>query len=70
MVVINGGIMNLAAALIYANFLNWQLFFSYYDSCISVDLVHAAATVLSLLLAAEPMPEKLDRIKVKYGQMN
>ena len=70
MVVINGGIMNLAAALIYANFLNWQLFFSYYDSCISVDLVHAAATVLILWFAAEPMLEKLDRIKVKYGLMD
>jgi hypothetical protein len=30
-------------------------------------LVHAAATVVFLLLIAEPMLEKLDRIKVKYG---
>ena len=66
-VVIYGGIMNPAAALIYARTLNWQLLLSYYVSGIPVDLVHATATVLFLWFAAEPMLEKLDRIKVKYG---
>ena len=69
-VVIYGGIMNPAAALIYARTLNWQLLLSYYVSGIPVDLVHAAATVLFLWLAAEPMLEKLDRIKTKYGLMD
>ena len=32
-----------------------------------MDLIHAAATVIFILIAAEPMLEKLDRIKVKYG---
>ena len=66
-VVIYGGILNPAAALIYAKTLNWQLLISYYVSGIPVDLVHATATVLFLWFAAEPMLEKLDRIKVKYG---
>ena len=66
-VIIYGGLMNPAAALIYAHTLNWQLLLSYYVSGIPVDLVHATATVLFLWLAAEPMLEKLDRIKVKYG---
>ena len=66
-VVIYGGIMNPAAALIYARTLNWQLLLSYYVSGIPVDLVHATATVLFLWFAAEPMLEKLDRIKTKYG---
>ena len=66
-VVIYGGIMNPAAALIYARTLNWKLLLTYYVSGIPVDLVHATATVLFLWLAAEPMLEKLDRIKVKYG---
>ena len=66
-VVIYGGIMNPAAALIYARTLNWKLLLSYYVSGIPVDLVHASATVLFLWFAAEPMLEKLDRIKVKYG---
>ena len=66
-VVIYGGIMNPAAALIYAKTLNWQLLLTYYVSGIPVDLVHATATVLFLWFAAEPMLEKMDRIKVKYG---
>ena len=66
-VVIYGGIMNPAAALIYARTLNWKLLLTYYVSGIPVDLVHATATVLFLWFAAEPMLEKLDRIKVKYG---
>ena len=36
-------------------------------SGLPMDLIHAAATVIFLLIAAEPMLEKLDRIKVKYG---
>ena len=66
-VVIYGGIMNPAAALIYARTLKWKLLLTYYVSGIPVDLVHATATVLFLWLAAEPMLEKLDRIKLKYG---
>ena len=69
-IVIYGGIMNPAAALIYANTLNWKLLLTYYVSGIPVDLIHAVATVLFLWLAAEPMLEKLDRIKVKYGLMD
>ena len=67
-VIIYGGIMNPAAAIMYsANSLNWQVILAYYVSGLPMDLVHGAATVIFLLLAAEPMLEKLDRIKVKYG---
>ena len=40
---------------------------AYYVPGWPMDLIHAAATVIFLLIAAEPMLEKLDRIKVKYG---
>ena len=67
-VVIYGGIMNPAAALMYnAQSINRDILMAYYISGLPMDLIHAAATVLFLLLAAEPMLEKLDRIKVKYG---
>ncbi len=67
-VVIYGGIMNPASALMYnAQSLNWDMLLAYYVTGLPVDLVHAAATVVFLLLIAEPMLEKLDRIKVKYG---
>ena len=67
-VVIYGGIMNPASAIMYsAASLNWKVILAYYVSGLPMDLVHAAATVIFLLIAAEPMLEKLDRIKVKYG---
>ncbi len=67
-VIIYGGIMNPAAALMYnSQALNWEMLKAYYVSGLPMDLIHAAATVIFILIAAEPMLEKLDRIKVKYG---
>ena len=40
-----------------------------YLSGLPVNAVHAAATVLTLLLVSGPMFDKLDRIKIKYGMM-
>ena len=67
-VIIYGGIMNPASALMYnSQTLNWEMLKAYYVSGLPMDLIHAAATVIFILIAAEPMLEKLDRIKVKYG---
>ena len=66
-VIVYGGIMNPASALLWAHELNWKTLFTYYLSGFPMDCVHAAATWLFLWFAAEPMLEKLDRIKVKYG---
>ncbi len=67
-VIIYGGIMNPASAIMYNSAsLNGEIIMAYYVSGLPMDLVHAAATVIFILIAAEPMLEKLDRIKVKYG---
>lgn len=66
-ILIYGGIMNPASALMWTHTINWETLLSYYLTGFPLDLVHAAATVLMLWFAAEPMLEKLDRIKVKYG---
>lgn len=67
-VIIYGGIMNPAAALMYnSQSINLQMLMAYYVSGLPMDLIHAAATLIFILIAAEPMLEKLDRIKVKYG---
>ena len=66
-VVIYGGIMNPASALMYSQETNWKVLVTYYITGFPMDCVHAAATVLFLLVLAEPMLEKLDRIKTKYG---
>ena len=68
-IVIFGGIMNPASALMWGSgeTLNWKLILTYYLSGFPVDVVPAAATALFLWIGADPMLEKLDRIKVKYG---
>ena len=38
-----------------------------YLSGLPLNAVHAAATVLTLLLVSKPMFDKLDRVKIKYG---
>lgn len=68
-VVIYGGIMNPASALMWAHELNWKILLTYYLTGFPWDLVRAAGTVFFLWFMAEPMLEKLDRIKVKYGLM-
>ena len=65
--IIYGGIMNPASALMWSNTTNWKIILSYYVTGLPVDLVRAIATFFFLWLGAEPMLEKLDRIKVKYG---
>ena len=64
---IYGGIMNPAAMLTSQPSPTWDMLWPYYLQGIPFDLVHAIATVVFLYIAAEPMLEKLDRIKVKYG---
>lgn len=67
-ILIYGGIMNPASALIWGSeSLNLKMIMGYYLTGFPMDCVHAAATALFLLFLAEPMLEKLDRIKVKYG---
>ena len=67
-VIIYGGIMNPASALMYnSQTVNLNMILAYYVSGLPMDLIHAAATVIFILIAGEPMLEKLDRIKVKYG---
>ena len=66
-IVIYGGIMNPASALMWANEVNLKIILTYYITGFTMDCVQAAATWLFLWFGAEPMLEKLDRIKVKYG---
>ncbi len=66
-IVIYGGIMNPASALMWSSDLNGKIILSYYISGFPMDCIQAAATWIFLWFAGEPMLEKLDRIKVKYG---
>jgi len=64
---IYGGIMNPAMVLTFQPAPLREMFLIAYLQGIPFDLVHAAATVTFMLVISQPMLEKLDRIKVKYG---
>ena len=66
-IIIYGGIMNPASALMVTPKINMGVILSYYVTGFPMDCVHGFSTALFLYLAAEPFLEKLDRIKVKYG---
>ncbi|MBQ8975607.1 MAG: ATP-binding cassette domain-containing protein [Oscillospiraceae bacterium] len=66
-IVIYGGVMNFATAVMVGSTLDLKSLLPFYVVGIPVDCIHAAATALAIWFAAEPMMEKLDRIKVKYG---
>ena len=69
-VLIYGGIMNFAAAVMgSSSSLSLPIVLAYYVSGFPMDLIHACVTVIVLLLLSEPMLEKLDRIKIKYGMV-
>jgi len=65
--VIYGGIMNPASVMIFQPNPVPEMFWLAYLRGIPADLIHAAATVTFMLIISQPMLEKLDRIKVKYG---
>ncbi len=64
---IYGGIMNSSAVLIYQSNPTPPMFWVAYLQGIPFDLLHSFTTIVFLAVAALPMLEKLDRIKVKYG---
>lgn len=68
-IVVYGGIMNPVSALLWSQALNGAVLLTYYLSGFPMDLIQAIATFLFLWFAAEPLLEKLARIKVKYGLM-
>jgi len=67
--VIYGGLMNPASVLMYYNNPTWPMFLSAYLLGFPFDLIHAFATAIFLWFISQPMLEKLDRIKLKYGMI-
>ncbi len=62
-----GGIMNPAAVFMSIGEPNWKSILAYYISGVPVDLVKGLSTFLFLWFGSQPLLEKLQRIKVKYG---
>ncbi|WP_438349658.1 ECF transporter S component [Paenibacillus sp. FA6] len=64
---IYGGIINIGSLLMFTSHFSWEALLATYISGFWFDMVHAIATVVFLFFISQPMIEKLDRIKMKYG---
>lgn len=65
--VIYGGIINPASVIMWYPNPPFEMIISAYIMGIPYDLIHAAATAFFLWFIGEPMIDKLERIKIKYG---
>ena len=65
--VIFGGITNPASVIMWQNKITWDMIESSYILGMPFDLIHASGTAFFLWFISEPMIDKLERIKVKYG---
>lgn len=66
-VIIFGGVMNTSNALLYYDSPTAETFISSYVMGFPFDVIHAVSTVFFLWFIAEPMIDKIERIKTKYG---
>lgn len=66
---IYGPIMNTASLFMWSSDITWAALLSMLATGLPFDLVHAVATVFFLSIFSQPMIEKLERIKLKYGIM-
>lgn len=64
-----GPVLDTCAIFLQPAAVDWDKMKLLYLSGIPVNLVHATCVALTLLLFSQPMFEKLDRIKDKYGMM-
>ncbi len=62
-----GVIMNASSAIIWEENLSLELILSYCILGMPFDFIHTISTMFFLWFISEPMIEKLERIKVKYG---
>jgi len=65
--IIYGGIVNLGSLMMYSHKITKSAVIAQYAAGIAFDLVHAASTVVFLFFISNPMTEKLERIRIKYG---
>ncbi|WP_127583781.1 energy-coupling factor transporter ATPase [Paenibacillus koleovorans] len=67
--VLYGTLMNVSSVLMAQNKPTFEMFMVAALRGVPFDLIHGFATVVFLFLLTNPMLEKLDRIKEKYGMM-
>ncbi len=65
--VIYGGIMNPASIIMVQTKITWKMIAAAFAAGAPLDIIHALSTAFFLWFISEPMIEKLERIKIKYG---
>lgn len=65
--IIYGGIMNPASVIMWQTEITWEMLASAYIVGFPLDLIHSVSSAFFLWILAEPMIDKLERIKIKYG---
>ena len=65
--IVYGMLMDTASVFMGMGEINKNAFLAMYISGFPVNVIHGASTVVFLLILGEPMMNKLDRIKKKYG---
>lgn len=66
-VLVYGVIMNFASVLMFQTNPTWEMIIISCLQGIPMDIIHGVSTVFFLWFLFEPMCEKLERIKIKYG---
>ncbi len=66
-VVLYGGIVNAEYILVWQANPTWEMVVATYIAGLPFDLVHGVSTAVFLWFIAEPMIEKIERVKTKYG---
>lgn len=69
-IVVYGGIMNISTAVISHAEMNFETIATYLALGFPFDIIHGLSTVAFLYFGAEPILEKFDRVKTKYGLIN
>ena len=65
--IIYGGIMNPASIIMAQSKITPEMIYSSYIAGLPLDLIHALSTAFFLWFISEPMTDKLERIRIKYG---
>lgn len=65
--VIYGGIMNPASVIMYQEKITREMLVAAYASGLPFDLIHALSSAFFLWFISEPMIDKFERVKLKYG---
>ncbi len=68
--VIYGGIVDSQFVLMFLSKLSTEAIVSSYIMGVPFNLIHGASTALFLWFISEPMIEKLERVKIKYGLLD